>query len=93
MSSKNIPPNFNNKLETIENINTALINLNKCSAEPTVIWTNTYGIRNKSKKKSHRWSSWAEKDYTKKLHLVPKIKAEAAMEIAKHFQKNYFCAW
>ena len=47
-SPKNIPPNFDNKLETIANVNTALVSLNRSFAEPTVIWTNTYGIRNKS---------------------------------------------
>ena len=62
LSPQNIPPNFDNKLKTIQNLNSAIVDLNRGSGEPTVIWTNTYGIRNKAKKKSHRWSSWAERD-------------------------------
>ena len=50
LTPNNIPPNFINKLATIENLNTAIVGLNRCFAEPVVIWTNTYGIRNKAKK-------------------------------------------
>ena len=82
---QNIPPGFVNKLSHIENLNTSIIGLNRCWGERTCVWINVYGIRNSKKKKSHRMSAFSEKDVAKKLHFVPKIKAEAALEISKHF--------
>ena len=82
------PQNFVNKLATIEAINTALIGLNRVCGEPTVIFLNTYGIRNRNHIKRHRFSDWAEPVRSKKLHLVPKLKATAATQIGVHFAKD-----
>ena len=57
----NIHPEFNNKLTSIESLNTSIVGLNRVFGEPTVIWTNTYGIKNKSHVfdichvKNYRW--------------------------------------
>ena len=71
------PQGFLNKLSTIEAVNTALIGLNRVCGEPTVIFLNTYGIRNRNHVKRHRFSDWAEPVRSKKLHLTPKLKAIA----------------
>ena len=49
---QNIPQNFENKLAHIENLNTALIGLNRCFGERTCVWINTYGVRAKKGKKN-----------------------------------------
>lgn len=86
LDTKNIPPNFVNKLSTIESLNTSIVALNRVYGESTVTFLNTYGIRNKrGKKRSHRLSSFVESEISRKLHLTYKLKAEAALQIGKYF--------
>ena len=83
--NKIIPTTFKNNLSKIENINNEIVTMNKSCGQPMVAWLNTYGIRNSGNKRSHRFNEWREKDISRKLHLIGKMKVSAALEIGKYF--------
>ena len=91
------PPNYENRLVEIAEMNDWINNFNRANGMSGPPCFQTWGTRSSMKVledgsawpfKTHRWNEWRETEKSEKLHLNDKMRGKMGQAIVKYFQSE-----